>query len=317
MTATKNLIKGVCGSFALCCILSACDKTKPPVFESQAARPRVCSAQELQGQMAEAARVTQGPVGAAAMLVETGDSVAFNGGQQFPMQSVYKMPIAMAVLHQVDLGALKLEQKVNVQPKDFVTARQHSPIRDTYARGVELSLSDLLRFMVAESDGTACDVLLRILGGPEQATKYLRESGVQGIVVATSEKEMGQDETAQYRNWATPEAMLQLLRLLQEGRVLSEASRSLLLELMTKSVPGPRRIKGLLPAGTLVAHKTGTSGTVGGLTRATNDVGLITLPDGRHLAIAVFVSDTKADEATREGVIAKTARAAWDCWAGQ
>ena len=61
-----------------------------------------------------------------------------------------------------------------------------------------------------------------------------------------------------------------------------------------------------------MAHKTGTAGTRDGLTRATNDVGLVTLPDGRHLAIAVFVSDSRADEATREGVIAKVSRAVWD-----
>ena len=75
---------------------------------------------------------------------------------------------------------------------------------------------------------------------------------------------------------------------------------------------GPRRIKGLLSPTTTVAHKTGTSGTVNGLTRATNDVGLITLPDGKHLAVAVFVADSKANQAIRERVIAKIARAAWD-----
>jgi len=93
---------------------------------------------------------------------------------------------------------------------------------------------------------------------------------------------------------------------------LSPQNDALLLKWLNESTPGPRRIKGLLPPGTVVAHKTGTSGTDSGLTRATNDVGLVTLPDGRHLAIAVFVSDSPADTATREAVIAKIARAAWD-----
>lgn len=313
---TKRFIKFLCGCLVLSCILGCYGAADSLIVESQTAKPRVCSSQELQGQMKEIASVTQGPVGAAVMLVETGDVVDFNGEQRFPMQSVYKMPIGMAVLHAVDLGTLKLEQKISVQVKDFVTPGQYSPIRDKYPRGVELSVRELLRFMVSESDGTACDVLLRVVGGPEQVTKYLGELGVQGVIVATSEKEMGQDETAQYRNWATPESMLALLRVLQEGRGLSATDRGLLLELMIKSTPGPRRIKGMLPAGTVVAHKTGTSGTVNGLTRATNDVGLVTLPDGRHLAVAIFVSDTKADEKTREGVIARIARAAWDCWAG-
>ena len=76
---------------------------------------------------------------------------------------------------------------------------------------------------------------------------------------------------------------------------------------MTESKPGQKRLKGLLPAGTAVAHKTGTSGTVKGVTAATNDIGIITLPNGKRLAIAVFVADSPADEATREGVIAKIA----------
>jgi len=123
---------------------------------------------------------------------------------------------------------------------------------------------------------------------------------------------MAGSEQVQYRNWATPDAMVHLLCVLQRGRGLSASSRRLLLGLMTGSTTGPDRIRGLLPVGTVVAHKTGSSGTVNGLTRATNDVGLITLPDGRHLAVAVFVSDTRASDTVQARVIAKIARTAWD-----
>jgi beta-lactamase class A len=136
------------------------------------------------------------------------------------------------------------------------------------------------------------------------------------MVVATSEAEMAHGEDVQYRNWATPLAAIQLLRAIQEGQGLSQPSRALLRDLMIASGPGAHRIKGLLPAGTLVMHKTGTSRTVDGLTRATNDVGIVRLPDAWHLAVAVFVADSKADEATREAVIARIARAAWDRWSG-
>ena len=265
--------------------------------------------------MEEIARETGGPVGAAAVVIEGGEIVSFNGARQFPMQSVYKLPIGMAVLRAVDEGRLSLAQKVSVRPEDLVPERLHSPLRDANPRGVEITLRELLRLMISESDGTASDVLLGLAGGPEKVTEYLRGLGVEGVVVATTERAMAQgDEQVQYRNWATPESMLVLLRALQEGRGISKTGRGLLLDFMLKSTPGPRRIKGRLPAGTAVAHKTGTSGTVEGLTRATNDVGLVTLPDGRHMALAVFVSDTKADADVREGVIAKMARAAWDCW---
>jgi beta-lactamase class A len=265
--------------------------------------------------MEEIAKETGGPVGAAAVIIEGGEVVSFNGARRFPMQSVYKMPIGMAVLRAVDEGRLKLTQEVDVRPEDLVPERLHSPLRDKNPRGVVITLRELLRLMISESDGTASDVLLGIAGGPEKVAEYVRGLGVEGVTVATTERAMAQgDEQVQYRNWATPESMLALLRALEEGRGLSRASRSLLLDFMLNSTPGPRRLKGLLPAGTPVAHKTGTSGTVEGVTRATNDVGVVTLPDGRHMAVAVFVSDTKADEETREGVIAKIARAAWDCW---
>lgn len=266
---------------------------------------------ELRARIEKISHAAQGRVGVTATVLETGELVTLNGGQQFPMQSVYKFPIGMAVLAQVDRGKLKLNQKVRVEISDFVS---NSPIRDKNPQGVELSLAELLKYMVSESDNTACDVLLRLAGGPEVVTQYLRDLGVNNIVVANTEKELGQDKALQYRNYATPDAAVVLLRTLHEGRGLSKSSQTLLLKLMTEASTGLKRIKGQLPNGTVVAHKTGTSGTVDGVTAATNDVGLVTLPNGRHLAIAVFVSDSTADDAIREAVIAKVARAAWDEW---
>jgi beta-lactamase class A len=269
---------------------------------------------ELRDRIEQISQAAQGRVGVTATVLETGESVTLNGDQRFPMQSVYKFPIGMAVLAQVDQGTLSLNQQVRVEPSDFVSAPQHSPIREEYPQGVELSLAELLEYMVTESDNTACDVLLELIGGPNVVTQYLRDLNINDIVVANTEKEIGQDEAVQYRNYATPDATVTLLRALHEGQGLSDASRELLLRLMTETLTGLRRIKGLLPDGTMVAHKTGTSGTVDGVTAATNDVGLVTLPNGQHLAIAVFVSDSRANATTREEVIAKVAKAAWDEW---
>src|SRR5205807_607112 len=155
---------------------------------------------------------------------------------------------------------------------------------------------------------------MKLAGGPGAIQAYLTELKITDLTVLNTEKEIGQDWETQYRNWASPEAAVALLRALHERRGLSESAHDLLLKFMTESIPGPKRLKGLLPAGTIVAHKTGTSGAQNGITAATNDIGLMTLRNGRHLAIAVFVSDSPADEATREGVIAKIAKAVWDKW---
>ena len=267
---------------------------------------------ELQTQLEKLASDARGHVGAAALVLETGESVSINPHDHFPMQSVYKLPIGMAVMKQVDAGKLQLAQRVAVTKNDFVRVGQYSPIRDKNPNGAELSVSDLLRYAISESDGTASDVLMKLAGGPQVIQAYLTELKINDMIVLNTEKEIGHDWQTQYKNWATPEAAVALLDALYERRGLSESSQSLLLKYMTESIPGAKRLKGLLPAGTVVAHKTGTSGTEKGITAATNDIGIITLPNKRHLAIAVFVADSPATEATREEVIAKIAQALAD-----
>lgn len=267
---------------------------------------------ELRDRLQAIAQTAQGRVGIRATVLETGESVSLNGEQRFPMQSVYKFPIAMAVLAQVDQGKLQLNQKVRVEASDVVP---NSQVIDENSVQKEFTLAELLQVMIIKSDSTACDILLRLIGGPDIATQYLQSLGIDSIVVANTEQEIQQQEAKiQYLNYATPDAAVNLLQMLQSGKGLSKSSQALLLQWMRETTTGPQRIRGLLPKDTVVAHKTGTSRTVAGVTAATNDVGLVTLPNGQHLAIAVFVSDAKADQATREGVIAKATRAVWEQW---
>lgn len=259
------------------------------------------------------AREAKGTVGVFALVLETGETAGLNSKMRFPMQSVYKFPIAMAVLQQVDKGKLKLEQPIRVLPSDYIAKTGHSPLRDEYPAGnVDISVAELLRYNVAESDGSACDVLLRIIGGTSVADKYVHDLGIKNMRIALTEQVQVPNEPMQYQNWSTPEAMTALFKQFYTGHVLSDSSYNFLLDLLVNSGPGARRLKAQLPKGTVVAHKTGTSGTVQGLTRATNDAGIITLPDGHHLIITVFVKDSYADQQTREKVIANTAKAAWD-----
>lgn len=265
----------------------------------------------LRNQLEQIASTARGRVGVAATILETGESVSLNPKEHFPMQSVYKLPIGMTVLQQADAGRIKLDELIRVEQEDFLKGSRILA-SEKYPNGAELKISELLQFMILESDNTASDLLLKRIGGAEAVMGYLRQSGVNEILVADTEKEMARDASAQYRNRTTPEAAVNLLRVFYEGRGLSEHSRDLLMKLMIDTQTGPKRLKGLLPAGTVVAHKTGTSGTRGGITAATNDIGIVTMPNGQHLAIAVFVADSPGDEATREAVIAKITRVIFD-----
>jgi len=247
------------------------------------------------------------------MILESGQTLALlNSKDHFPMQSVYKLPISMAVMKQVDDGKLSLDQKVKIAKEDYVGSAAHSPIRDKNPNGAELTIKELVRYALSESDGTASDVLMKLAGGNTSVQSYVTNLPVTDLIVLNTEKELSEDDTAQYRNYASPASAVDLLRALYERRGLSESSQALIVKYLTESTPGAKRLKGLLPAGTVVAHKTGTSGTTNGMTAATNDIGIVTLPGGQHLAIAVFVTDSPADEATRESVIAKIAKTIYD-----
>lgn len=262
-------------------------------------------------QIQQTAESIHAQIGVSALIIETGDTINFHQEQRFPMQSTYKFPIAMAILHLVDQGKFTLEQKITINQSEIIP-RGASVIREKYPQGASLTLDELLRLNIAESDGTACDVLIRLAGGTQKVQDYISSIGIKEMRIATTEILQVSDDWTQYQNWSTPNAMTGLLKTFYKGNVLSKNSQSKLIEWMIGSVPGNKRLKGGLPANAIVAHKPGTSGTFRGLTRATNDVGIITLPDGNHLAISVFVSDAYGTTQEREGVIAAITKIIWD-----
>lgn len=267
----------------------------------------------LRDQIAELAKPAKGIVGVSVLGLEDRDTLNYNGNARLVLHSVMKFPIALAVLHLVDSGVLKLDQTMHIKKKDL-PATSVSPLRDKYPKGnVDVPISELLSDMVSFSDNNACDILLKKLGGPDQVEDYLHSIKLRGINIEASEKDMASAWEVQYTNWCKPIDMVKLIDEFYSGKLLLRANRDFLYKIMTETSTGPHRLKGLLPPGTIVAHKTGTSPTnAAGLSPATNDVGIITLPNGKHIAIAIFVCNSTADEVTREEVIAKIAKAVYD-----
>jgi beta-lactamase class A len=164
---------------------------------------------------------------------------------------------------------------------------------------------------VALSDNTAADILLRLAGGPKAVSEYIAALGITGFHLRDGERALHRDPSVQYRNWFEPRGAVQLLRRISDHSPLTAEHTDVLLNWMLPSTP-TGRLDGDLPSGTRVAHKSGSSDVDNGVARATNDIGLIALPDGRQLAIAVFVTDSTANGDTREKVIAQIGRAAYD-----
>jgi beta-lactamase class A len=254
----------------------------------------------------------KGRVGVAVIDLKGNDTLAFNGTQKFPMFSVFKFPIALAVLDRVDKGELSLTQKVYVRKQDL-PRNTWSPMRKKYPRGNRnFTVDELLNYTVSLSDNNTTDILLRMLGGPDSVDRYIHALGIRDLAIVANERQLADAESLQYGNWSTPAAMAGLLQMFYTGKVLSPASTEYLWKVMVRTSTGPGRIKGKLPEGTIVAHKTGSSGTIDGVTIATNDVGIVTLPSGKNFAIAAFVAEAPMEEKACEAVIAQVARAVWE-----
>jgi beta-lactamase class A len=275
--------------------------------------PTIFAADTLRQQVAAIAADAHGKVSVACSLPGSALNCDLNPHAHPPMQSVFKAFLAFTALHLVENRELSFDQSVRFRAGDRILPQTYSPLQDQYpAAEVDLPLRHLLELAVSQSDNVAADIVLRVVGGPAVVDHYIQATGISGFHLENNETQLHANKAAQYRNWLEPASAVQFLRLLYDHPPLSAEHAALLLGWMRDSTRANQRIKGRLPAGTVVMHKPGTSDTEHGVTAATNDIGLIAMPGGLTLAIAVFVTDSPANETTRDSVIARIARAAYD-----
>lgn len=297
--------------------------------------------ERLEREMARLAKVGGGTVGVTAIHIETGRRVSLNGKERFPMASTVKVPIAVQLFTRIDKGEVRLDDMIKIEAKDLHPGS--GTISDLFNKpGLALSVRNLTELMLLISDNSATDVVLRLAGGGQQVTARMKAAGIDGISVDRSTAQLisdwvgltnlppenewtpelfetkysaikSEDRAAAAkrfdtdpRDTSTPDGMADLLVRIYRKDLLKQQSSELLLDIMLRCRTGDARLKGLLPQGTEVAHKTGT---IGG---STNDVGIIKLPDGTHVAIAAFVKSSEKEIPARERAIAEIARAIHD-----
>ena len=216
-----------------------------------------------------------------------------NAEKKLPMQSVFKYHIALAVLDLVDQGKLSLDQKVFIKKSELLP-QTWSPIREKNPEGnFEMPISELIEYSVAMSDNVGCDVLLRLIGGPKVVHDFLISKGAKDTQIVYNEEIMQSEWKNQYENYTTMKSATRLLKDFYKGKILSKKSTEFLLAVMYRTSTGLNKIVEQLPKYAKVAHKTGSSGkNDAGLTGAENDIAIITLPNGKTYAIAIFVSDS-------------------------
>lgn len=280
----------------------------------------------------------RGEAGVAIKHVESGREVLVNADKPYPMASTYKVPILVEIFYQRAAGKLSLADRIEVTPGDVHPGGTIALLLD--GPGLQMSVHNLINLMMRVSDNSAADILLNKVGA-SNVTARMRSLGLDSIRVDRSTLEMILDQegldyathgklpiaelrerlaavdaqTAALANEqfnriqkdvATPKHMNGLLEKIQRGEIVDRASSDEIIEFMKHSMIGEARIPGLLPQGTVVAHKTGT------ISGSTNDTGIIFLPGGDHLLITVFTKDAKAPAAERERVIAEISRNAYD-----
>lgn len=299
----------------------------------------------LQAQITRAAAGARGAVGIGIKHLESGVEVYVNGDEPYPMASTFKLPVLVELYAKAKAGQLNWDEMVDIGPLDqHLGSGEISVLFDL--PGAKLSLHNIANMMMLISDNSAADMCLAKAGTADvnarlaalgikgirldrpcqelildhggQDTAKLKDLPLKELQAARRQQEQQQrtDQArwadddryaADPRDQATPRAFVALLDKIWRGEAVDRASSDAILETMKRCTTGAARIKGLLPRGTVVAHKTGSMGGV------FDDVGIIYLPDNAgHVAIAVLTKSARAVSADTEKAIAEIARYAYD-----
>lgn len=261
-------------------------------------------------QIAALADGSDGRIGVAALDLATGEQISILGDQRFPMASTSKIAIAATYLEMVDHGYLSLTSEfpllLPVRSQPFSTAT--APVR----KGEYMPANELIELMLTRSSNPATDALINAVGGVDAVNDWARRAGIEDFNltrdIATLVRDDGEFDPAVHidiRDSATPEAMVKLLSGLYQGKWLSPESRSVLISTMERCRTGSRRIPANMPGDVTVAHKTGS------LNNTSSDIGVLTAPDGRSIAVAIYVTG-QGSRLNRERRIASIARAIYD-----
>ncbi len=224
---------------------------------------------------------------------------AAHADSPFPLMSVVKFPLAIVVLHEVEQGRLDLHQRIGLT-RGELDPQTWSPLLKEHPQGGSFTLLELLRYSLVESDNNACNALFRAVGGAGRVHDFFRERmGRNFAMTITCDEAAFRDRGMMPANHASPRAMVQLLQAtFGEARLLNRHHTRLLRELMEQPSAAAPRLGRDLPADCRLAHKSGSSGSVGGVTLAFNDVGVLQCPGRPAAYVASFIRDSLADEET-------------------
>lgn len=243
-----------------------------------------------------------------AVIIDGVDTVAVNGHKKYPMLSVYKFPIALALADHYRKNNMPYDSPIAVLPADL-HQDTYSPMTEKilasgklHADTLMMPAGELLEYMLQQSDNNASDIVLKSVGGADYVERYLKRIGMIDIHVRSSEAEMYADTSLCYDNSSTPICMASLIDKfdMDYNDYISVGIK----QLMETCETGTNRLAKPL-RNAEIGHKTGTGFTLSnGRLMAVNDAGYVHLPDGHRYAIAVFIENSGYDMTHTEELIA-------------
>jgi len=255
-------------------------------------------------------------IGIGISCFENKDTLSVNGNEHYSLMSVCKFPQAITLLHLQDEGKLARNAMVHITQEDFKQPTMSSLQKDHPHIPFDMTIPEAFSYSIGQSDNVSSNVIFALEGGPAAVQDYIRSLGIAEIGVATDYWHMKNDSVL--KNWITPVAAVTLLDKFFNQKILSDSSKAILWNAMVTATNGKNRLPGLLPAGSIIGHKTGTSGRDGtNTTTAFNDIGIMVLPNGKHVAVAVFIANTRLSDDDNAKVIAEIGKMVWDHYQAQ
>lgn len=239
-----------------------------------------------------------------------GDKIWTIGREKQPLLSVFKIFVALRILSDEKIN---LDTKIKID-KPMINVNTYSPMLKKYSKyPFEVSIKELLEYMISQSDNNACDILLDYIGGANKLEKYIHNLGFNDVEISVNEKDMNLDINKQYLNKAYNEDVVNIIKLAHEGKILSKEKTQIFNEIMIKTTTGENKLKTGLPQGVVLGHKTGSSSrNKNGEKIADNDAGFIILQNGKTYYISVMLTDSKMSDELNAELISEISKTVYN-----
>ena len=172
--------------------------------------PLAGKAEDLGAQLRKVIEGKAATVGVA-VIFNGSELVTVNDMYRYPMMSTYKFHQALSVVDYINREKETLATEILVKQSDMKT-EMYSPMHDANRKGnFYITIGDLLKYSLIDSDNHACDILFDYIGGPKTTDKYVRSLGITDFSITQTERDMHESTDNVWLNWTKPSAAALLL----------------------------------------------------------------------------------------------------------